>query len=113
MSDLREVTASREIEAIREDIAQLREDLKSLMGKVGSIGGNVAEGLGAQASDALEDAKDMASKMANRSYKRATKEAQRYADTVEKSIADHPFGTAMIALAIGLVLAKLFDRPAR
>lgn len=110
MSDLREVSSTREIEAIREDVAQLREDLKKLMSKMGAMGGEVTDNLIEQAEEALEELKARAGK----SYNRLAKEGQRYAKSAEKaiqsSVAEHPFGTAIIALAVGVILAQFLGR---
>jgi ElaB/YqjD/DUF883 family membrane-anchored ribosome-binding protein len=104
------MTGTREIEAIREDIAQLREDLKKLVGKMGAIGGQVTDNLIEQAEETLDELKARAGK----SYNRIATEGRRYAKsaekTIEKSVAEHPFGTAMIALAVGVILAQLLGR---
>jgi ElaB/YqjD/DUF883 family membrane-anchored ribosome-binding protein len=99
-------TKSADLDTIRDDVAQLREDLKSLMGTVAAIGHDVAGAAGGRTHRLVDDLEKRAAK----SYDRISDEASRYANTVEKQIAEHPVGTAAIALAIGLVISRLLDR---
>lgn len=96
-----------EIDAVREDLAQLREDLGKLMSKVGELSGDAAADTTHRISRTAQDLTETAVK----SYDRLAHEAQRYTTTVERSIAEHPFGAAAIALAAGLVISRFFDRP--
>lgn len=95
-----------DLDDLRDDVAQLREDLKSLMGTVAAIGHDVAGAAGTRTNRLVDDLEKRASK----SYDRISDEATRYANVVEKQIAEHPVGTAAIALAIGLILSRVLDR---
>jgi ElaB/YqjD/DUF883 family membrane-anchored ribosome-binding protein len=96
-------TKSVDLETIRDDIDQLRADLKSL---VAALGHDVAGSAGKRASRLVSDLESRASD----TYDRLTKETQRYASSVEKSLSEHPVGTAAIALAVGVIISRLFDR---
>lgn len=96
-------TKSVDLETIRDDIDQLRADLSKL---VTALGHDLAGGAGKRASRLVNDLESRATD----TYDRLAKETQRYASTVEKSIAEHPIGTAAIALAVGVIISRLFDR---
>jgi ElaB/YqjD/DUF883 family membrane-anchored ribosome-binding protein len=96
-------TKSADLDTIREDLDQLRADVRSL---VTALGHDLAGGAGKRASRLVSDLEERASD----TYDRLTKETQRYASTVEKSIAEHPVGTAAIALAVGVIISRLLDR---
>ena len=97
-------TKSVDLDTLRDDIDQLRNDLT----KLGTaLGHDLAGTAGKRASRLVNDLESRASD----TYDRLAKETQRYASTVEKSIAQHPVGTAAIALAIGVVISRLLDRP--
>lgn len=97
-------TKSVDLDTLRDDIDQLRNDLTKL---VTALGHDLAGTAGKRASRLVNDLESRASD----TYDRLAKETQRYASTVEKSIAQHPVGTAAIALAIGVVISRLLDRP--
>jgi ElaB/YqjD/DUF883 family membrane-anchored ribosome-binding protein len=104
------MTGTREIEAIREDVAQLRADIKKLAGKAGTIGSEVTENLIQQAEDTIEELKARAGKQYNRLAKDGRRYAKQAEKTIQQSVAEHPFGTAVIALAAGVILAQLMGR---
>ncbi len=93
-----------DLDTLRDDIDQLRADVTKL---VTALGHDLAGGAGKRASRLVNDLEARASD----TYDRLSKETQRYASTVEKSIAEHPLGTAAIALAIGVVISRFLDRP--
>lgn len=97
-------TKSVDLDTIRDDIDQLRADLSKL---VTALGHDLAGGAGKRASRLVNDIESKASD----TYERLAKETQRYASTVEKSITQHPVGTAAIALAVGVIISRLLDRP--
>ncbi len=95
-----------DIDTLRDDVAQLRDDIKSLMGTVAALGHDVAGVAGTRTHRLVDDLEKRASK----GYERVSDEASRYVNVVEKQIAEHPVGTAAIALAIGLIISRLLDR---
>ena len=100
---------SHDLETLRDDVMQLQADLKTLMGRVVDIGDDVTRvvgGLPAQAKGVVHEFEKTAGKI----YKNASRDAGGYVKTVEKSITDHPFSAAAIALAAGLILSRFLDR---
>jgi ElaB/YqjD/DUF883 family membrane-anchored ribosome-binding protein len=99
-----------ELEVVRDDLAQLREDLAKLMTKVGRLSGEAASDTGARMVERAQDVAHDLTDTALKSYDRLADEAKQYATTVERQIAEHPFGAAAIALAAGLVISRLLER---
>lgn len=100
-----------ELDMVRDDLAQLREDLGKLMARVGKLGGEAAAGTGTRLAETAQELTETVTDTALKSYDRLADEAKQYASTVERQIAEHPFGAAAIALAAGVVISRLFDRP--
>jgi ElaB/YqjD/DUF883 family membrane-anchored ribosome-binding protein len=90
---------------LREDVMRLQADLKGLIDRVSDIGDDLTKVV-RQEAGGIE-------KSASRLYTRATREAGGYTATVEKSIAQHPFSSAVIALAAGILISKLFGGASR
>lgn len=100
-----------ELDMVRDDLAQLREDLGKLMTRVGKLSGATAADTGSRLAETAQDLTETVTDTALKSYDRLADEARHYSTTVERQIAEHPFGAAAIALAAGVVISRLFDRP--
>ena len=99
-----------DLDALRDDVAQLREDLKALMGTVSALGHDIAGAAGNRTHRLVDDLEKRASKSYDRISDRISDEASRYTNVVEKQIAEHPFGSAALALAVGLIISRVLDR---
>ena len=91
-----------DLEHVREELASLREDVKRLMGSLGNAAGNTT-------GRAMSDLGDSA----NEAYNRLSQQTQRYANSFQETISAHPFVAAAIALAVGVVVSRLLDKPSR
>ena len=91
-----------EIEHVREELQQLRRDIQKLIGSLG----DAASGTTNRAVDTLTDS-------ANDAYNRLSQQTNRYANSFQETVSAHPFEAAAIALAVGVVVSRLFDRPNR
>jgi ElaB/YqjD/DUF883 family membrane-anchored ribosome-binding protein len=109
-----------ELDALRDDVAQLREDLKNLMGTMSGLSHDVAEIVSTRVDRTAHDVRSMAGKashdakrMAEKAGDRMVRDVKHYTDSFERSISSHPFGAATIALALGMVIGRLIDRSRR
>jgi ElaB/YqjD/DUF883 family membrane-anchored ribosome-binding protein len=91
-----------EIEHVREELQQLREDVQKLIGSIGDATNNMTNRAVGNLSDTASDA-----------YNRLQQQTQRYASTFQEKVSAHPFEAAAIALAVGVVVSRLLDRPSR
>jgi len=93
-----------DIEAMRQHLADLQCELKSM-----------AETVGALAGDAVGAAKGGANRVADRIgetaedvYGQLSKDGRRYANAIETNMTEHPLGTMAIAIAVGMVIGRMF-----
>lgn len=111
---------SDELQVLRDDLAQLRSDMQELISTVGRIGedaGTAVVGQATRMADGVRDSAEDAYAQLVKEGRRYAKDGKKYARSVERSleanVAEHPFGSMAIALAIGLVIGKILDRPHR
>lgn len=111
---------SDELQVLRDDLAQLRADMQELVSTVGRIGedaGQAVVGKASRLADGVRDSAEEAYAQMVREGKRYAKDGRKYARSLEQSlennVVEHPFGSMAIALAVGLVIGKILDRPHR
>ena len=97
----------------QDDFASVRAELNQLRSDVQALGETIAK-----ASDGLKGAvRKKAERVvgdlegsAEDAYEHLAEEGRRYANAVEKKMSEHPIGTMVVALAVGVVLGRLLDR---
>ncbi len=100
-------TSSRErmtddVKALKDSFGQLRSDVAELLTNaldIGRTGKHVAKDT---ATDALDHLKSRVAEIKSRGASRFS--------SIERKIEDNPLPTAMVALAVGYMIAKLFGR---
>ena len=91
-----------EIEHVREELQQLRADVQRLIGSIGDATNSMTNRAVGNLSDTTSEA-----------YNRLHQQTQRYANSFQETVSAHPFEAAAIALAVGVVVSRLLDRPSR
>lgn len=97
----------------QDDFASVRAELNQLRSDVQALGETIAK-----ASDGLKGAvRRKAERLAGDlegtaedAYEQLAEEGRRYANVVEQKMSEHPIGTMVVALAVGVVLGRLLDR---
>lgn len=98
-----------DFEAVRAELNQLRADVQAL----GETLAKATNGLrGAVRHKAERIAGDIET-TAEDAYEHLAEEGRRYANVIEQKVSEHPLGTMVVALAIGVVLGRLLDRSDR
>ncbi len=93
---------SEELDNLRQDLAELRADLKGL---VRTVTDGRAAGLAQHANHMTGDIEDSA----RQAYGRLVDGVQQTGQSLERTITEHPFGAATIAVAAGVIIGRLFD----
>jgi ElaB/YqjD/DUF883 family membrane-anchored ribosome-binding protein len=91
----RDDVASKDVEALRQEIAQLRTDFSALTRTMKDIAGDAG-------SEAYARVREKAGQ--------ARVQAEKAADQVTQSIEERPFTSVLVAFALGLLMGVLFGR---
>jgi ElaB/YqjD/DUF883 family membrane-anchored ribosome-binding protein len=83
----------------KDDFASVRAELNQLRSDVQGAVRRKAERLAGDLEGTAEEA-----------YEQIADEGRRYANAVEQKMSEHPIGTMIVALAVGVVLGRLLDR---
>ena len=103
------ITRDDDLAAVSADMKQLREELNALTETIGKLGRDGADALGRKAGRMARGLESSAGE----AYATVASEGQRYARNLEATVADRPFGSMMIAVAVGFVLGTVLGRSGR
>lgn len=99
----------KELDALKNDIAQLRKDIASLTTAVKDV-----------AADKVEDTKSQAREKINNAWEgleskldEVLGQGKETVRAVEKKIGEHPAGSLLTAFGVGFLVAKLLDMRGR
>ena len=97
--------------AVRADLALLRADVRRLMDTVEHLGGG--SDIGSAAVRTINQAVTTVEEAAERAYDRLSRQTQTYTSSFERTVSEHPYGATAMAVAAGMFLSRLFERPNR
>jgi ElaB/YqjD/DUF883 family membrane-anchored ribosome-binding protein len=92
--------AASDIENLKSSFSQLRADVTNLLQAALGIGKSTAGAVSGQASHAVDDLKGRLSDLGEK--------GREGAEVVNEKIRENPMTSALLAMAVGFVLAKLF-----
>ncbi len=98
-------TIRKELDALKNDIAQLREDITNLTRAVGKVASQKAQETRSQAEEKARDAWEEIEEKLNG----ILEEGKETVSGMEKQIAQHPGGSLLTAFGLGFIIARLLD----
>ena len=100
-----EDTIRKELDALKNDIAQLREDISNLTRAVGKVAADKAQ---ETRSEAEEKARDTWEEIEDK-LNDLLEEGKETVSGMEQQISRHPGGSLLTAFGIGFIIARLLD----
>ena len=98
-----------EIDALKNDLANLRSDISELTGAVRDMGYDKVGEWRSSAEDELGERREDL----RRAMGAARDRGRRAEDEFEQRVNEHPWGSLLAALGVGFILAKITDRGER
>ena len=99
-------TEKDDFDAVRAELIQLRSDVQALGETIARAGNGFKRAVRKKVAHVAEDLEGSAGD----AYEHLAEEGRRYANAIEEKMSEHPLGTMVVALAVGVVLGRLLDR---
>lgn len=95
-----------ELDAVKQDLAQLKDDLGSLVSALAESAKSKAKDTGTAVRNKAEEGRDAIAELAER----LRAESGNAADSIRDRVAHNPLTSLLAATGVGYLLAKVIDR---